>query len=71
MKYLLKIEGMMCGHCTGRVEKALKETRGVLSVAVSLEDKSATVEAKDKVKPEALKKTVEAQGYTVTEVVAQ
>ena len=68
MKYLLKIEGMMCGHCTGRVEKALSSTRGVLSVAVSLEDKSATVEAKDRVKPDTLKKAVEAQGYTVTEV---
>ena len=68
MKYLLKIEGMMCGHCTGRVEKALASTRGVLSVSVRLEDKSATVEVKDKVKPEALKKAVEAQGYVVTEV---
>ena len=68
MKYLLKIEGMMCGHCTARVEKALGETRGVLSVAVSLEDKSATVEAKDKLKPDTLKKAVEAAGYTVTGV---
>ena len=71
MKYLLKIEGMMCAHCTGRVEKALSSTRGVLAVSVSLEDKCATVEAKDKVKPEALKKAVEAQGYTVSEVIAQ
>ena len=71
MKYQLNIEGMMCGHCTGRVEKALKETRGVLSVSVSLENKCATVEVKDKVKPEALKKAVEAQGYAVTEVIAQ
>ena len=70
MKYLLKIEGMMCGHCTGRVEKALSATRGVSSVVVSLEDKSATVEVKDRVKPDALKKAVEAQGYAVTEVVA-
>ena len=69
MKYVLKIDGMMCGHCTGRVEKALASTRGVLSVSVSLEDKSATVEVKDKVKPDALKKAVEAQGYAVTEVI--
>ena len=68
MKYLLKIDGMMCGHCTGRVEKALHETRGVLSVAVSLEDKSATVEVKERVKIDALKKAVETAGYTVTEV---
>ena len=69
MKYVLKIEGMMCAHCTGRVEKALSSTRGVLSVAVSLEDKSATVEVKDRVKVDVLKKAVEAQGYTVTEVI--
>ncbi|MCH5157081.1 MAG: heavy metal translocating P-type ATPase [Clostridiales bacterium] len=69
MKYLLKIDGMMCGHCTGRVEKALRDTRGVLSVAVSLEDKSATVEVKDKVKVDALKKAVDTAGYTVTEAV--
>ena len=68
MKYLLKIDGMMCGHCTGRVEKALSSTRGVLSVAVSLEDKSATVEVKDKVKTDVLKKVVETAGYTVTGV---
>ena len=68
MKYLLKIEGMMCGHCTGRVQKALSETRGVTSVAVSLEDKSATVEAKDRVKVDTLKKAVETAGYTVTGV---
>ena len=68
MKYLLKIDGMMCGHCTGRVEKALSSTRGVLNVSVSLEDKCATVEVKDRVKPEALKKAVETAGYTVNEV---
>ena len=68
MKYLLKIDGMMCGHCTARVEKALSQTRGVLDVAVSLEDKSATVEAKDRVKSDALKKAVETAGYTVTGV---
>ena len=68
MKYLLKIDGMMCGHCTARVEKALTSTRGVLSVAVSLEDKSATVEAKDRVKPDALKKAIETAGYSVTGV---
>ncbi|MCH5152226.1 MAG: heavy metal translocating P-type ATPase [Clostridiales bacterium] len=69
MKYQLSIEGMMCGHCTARVEKALSSTRGVLSVNVSLEDKNATVEVKDRVKADALKKAVEAAGYTVSGVV--
>ena len=68
MKYLLVIDGMMCGHCTARVEKSLSSTRGVLTVNVSLEDKSATVEVKDRVKIDALKKAVENAGYTVTNV---
>lgn len=68
LKYLLSIEGMMCGHCTARVEKALSETRGVLSVEVNLEQKCATVEAKDRVKIDTLKKAVETAGYTVTGV---
>ena len=40
---VLKIEGMMCGHCKARVEKALKAVAGVETVDISLEDKTATV----------------------------
>ena len=38
MKKTLKIEGMMCGHCKMRVEKALGAVDGVSSVEVNLED---------------------------------
>ena len=31
------IEGMSCGHCSKRVEEALKAIKGVKSVSVSLE----------------------------------
>ena len=68
MKYRISIEGMMCGHCTSRVNKALGSVRGVLGVDVSLDDKCATVEVKERVKPEALKVAVENEGYTVTGV---
>ncbi len=68
VKYQIAIEGMMCQHCVARVQKALQSTKGVLSVEVSLQDKTAVVEAKDKVKPEALTKAVENEGYTVTGV---
>ena len=68
MKYRIAIEGMMCGHCTSRVNKALGSVRGVLGVDVSLDDKCATVEVKERVKPEALKAAVEKEGYTVTGV---
>ena len=33
MKKVLKIEGMMCNHCTGRVEKALNDLDGVTAEA--------------------------------------
>jgi copper ion binding protein len=37
------IEGMMCGHCTGKVEKALSAVSGVTGVMVDLQGKRATV----------------------------
>ena len=66
--YVLSIEGMMCSHCTGRVEKALRAVGGVEDVAVSLENKNAVVKAAESVGAEALKAAVEAQDYPVTAV---
>lgn len=42
MKKIIKIEGMHCSHCSGRVTKAL-EALG-LSVSVSLPEGTAQVE---------------------------
>ncbi|MBM4168101.1 MAG: hypothetical protein FJ215_02940 [Ignavibacteria bacterium] len=39
----LSIEGMTCGSCASKVDKALKGVEGVKDVAVSVEDKSATI----------------------------
>ena len=66
--YVLSIEGMMCSHCTGRVEKALRAVAGVADVAVSLEQKNAVVSADESVAADALKAAVEAQDYPVTAV---
>ncbi len=62
----MKIEGMMCMHCTGRVEKALREVPGVTDVAMSLEGKSATVHGT--ADESALRAAVEAAGYQVISV---
>jgi len=43
MKKTMIIEGMMCMHCTGRVEKTLAAIDGVDAVEMSLEGKSATL----------------------------
>lgn len=68
MKKTMKIEGMMCSHCTGRVERALNALEGV-EAAVSLEDKAAYLTITKEVSDETLKKTVEDEGYQVTEIV--
>lgn len=68
MKKTMKIEGMMCGHCTGRVDKALNALEGV-EATVSLEDRAAYVTLTGDVSDEVLKKTVEDEGYQVLEIV--
>ncbi len=42
MKKKLLIDGMSCGHCSGRVKKYLEGTDGVTDVDVSLDNKEAT-----------------------------
>ena len=58
------IDGMMCMHCSGRVESTLNGMEGV-SATVNLEEKCAYVKADDSVTNEALKESIEAQGYKV------
>ena len=45
----LNVEGMSCMHCVKKVETALKEVKGVKSVNVSLENKTAEVTLKEDV----------------------
>ncbi len=59
---------MMCGHCTGRVDKALNALEGV-EATVSLEEKAAYVTLTGDISDELLKKTVEDEGYQVLEII--
>ena len=63
------IEGMSCGHCSKRVEDALKSIDGVKSVSVSLEDKKAEIVLKKDISNEILKTAVEEIGFEVVELV--
>lgn len=67
MKKILKIEGMSCGHCTGRVEKALSALDGA-KAEVSLDEKSATVTLSKEISDETLIKTVTDAGYEVVDI---
>ena len=63
----LTVEGMMCGHCAARVEKALAVVKGVESVTVDLAAKTVTVTAAAKVTAEQMKKAITDAGYTVVD----
>ncbi|MCM1091427.1 MAG: heavy metal translocating P-type ATPase [Butyrivibrio sp.] len=68
MTKVITVEGMMCAHCTGRVQKALEAVEGVSSVTMSLENKTATVELSAEVAEDVLKAAVTEAGYEVTAV---
>lgn len=68
MTKVITVEGMMCNHCTGRVQKALEGVEGVTGVVMSLEDKTATVELSGDVADDALKTVIADAGYEVTQI---
>ncbi|MCI9155831.1 MAG: metal-transporting ATPase, partial [Lawsonibacter sp.] len=68
MNKTMKIEGMMCAHCTGRVEKALSVIDGVSAVEMSLEGKSATLTLSKDVDDQVLTDAVTQAGYEVVSV---
>ena len=68
MEKIMKIEGMMCGHCEARVKKALEALGGVEAADVSHEDGTAKVTITADVTDEMLKKAVEDQDYKVLSI---
>ncbi len=66
MKKTVKIEGMMCGHCSGRVHDVLNALEGVVAT-VDLEQASAEVEGN--VSDEQIKTAIENAGYKVIQII--
>ena len=68
MTKTIKINGMMCPHCSGRVKKCLEVLEGVSEAIVSHESGTAIVTVVESVSNDLLKKTVEEAGYEVVGV---
>jgi len=66
MKKKIMIEGMTCGHCSGRVEKMLKEQAAVKEVNVDLGGKNAVIELSADLSDEVITEIIEDAGYEVT-----
>ncbi|WP_426000666.1 heavy metal translocating P-type ATPase [Caulobacter sp. DWR1-3-2b1] len=64
----LKVEGMTCASCVGRVERALRTAPGVLSAQVNLATERATVTMLEGVDATVLVSAVEKAGYHATPI---
>ncbi len=68
MTKTMKIEGMMCPHCSGRVKQTLEAMAEVEAAEVSHETGTAVVTLAAEISDESLTEAVEAQGYKVLSV---
>ena len=68
MTKTMKIEGMMCGHCSARVKKVLEALPEVAEAVVSHEEGTAVVTLAAEVSDDVLKKAVEDQDYKVISI---
>ena len=68
MQKTIKIEGMMCPHCSGRVKTVLENLPEVQSAVVSHESGTAVIVLNNNTDDSLLKNTIEQQGYTVTDI---
>jgi copper chaperone CopZ len=59
----LKVEGMSCGHCVGRVQKALDAALGVIEAKVDLDSGTAEIRFGDGTSVAALAEIVTEAGY--------
>ena len=67
MKLEIKIEGMMCKHCSGRVEQVLNALDGV-SACVDLENQTAHVTVGGSTSQGQIQAAIEQAGYSVTSI---
>jgi uncharacterized membrane protein YraQ (UPF0718 family)/copper chaperone CopZ len=59
----LEVEGMTCGNCARKLEKALQQTEGVTAATVTIESNQAIIEGSASVR--ALEAAVRGAGYAV------
>lgn len=68
MEKVMKINGMMCGHCEARVKKVLEALPQVDEAIVSHEENQAIVKLNSDISNDELKKVVEDEEYIVESI---
>jgi copper ion binding protein len=62
-KITLRVDGMTCGHCTGKVEKFVGKLAGVTQVKANLSEKTVEIEGSFSIQE--VKDTITRLGYQV------
>jgi copper ion binding protein len=62
-KITLRVDGMTCGHCTGKVEKFVGKLPGVTQVHANLSEKTVDIEGTFSIQE--VKDTITRLGYHV------
>ncbi|MBO1001306.1 copper ion binding protein [Pseudogracilibacillus auburnensis] len=66
MKETLKVEGMTCSCCVGKVEKSINQLDGVSSIKIDVDHKEVQVSFnKETVSLGQIKEKIEEEGYKV------
>lgn len=64
MKKTIRIEGMSCEHCVNSVTTTLNEIKGISSVVVNLDEKTAVIQAEG-VEDSIIKQAIDDIGFDV------
>lgn len=70
MQYIIKTEGLHCGHCDASIETELMKVAGVTDADADHETNTVQVETEGKVAAEALADAVVAAGFKALSVEA-
>ena len=62
------IEGMSCGHCAARIEKALGGIEGVSAVKVNLTGKFAEIETSKDLDDKTVSNAIDSAGYQLVKI---
>lgn len=66
MKEIIKVEGMTCSCCVGKVEKSIQQLGDVSSIEIDVDKEEVQVDFnEDTVTLDQVKKSIEAEGYKV------
>jgi Copper chaperone len=62
-KINIEVGGMTCEHCVARINKFVKNVKGVVDVNTSLKENKSYIEANDDVSVDSIKSAIDDAGY--------